>query len=615
MNPATADDFLKISDKIRALPLIHGSGDFAICAREELLSRSYDCLAVPLPPSFQDQVEAAVEHLPAISAVVQRDADEEGFSYVPVDPCQGVIAGIRCAMGERVPRAFIDKETTRFEGTSAVFPDAYALKKARPETFAAGVLPAIPRPGSGQHSERILWMAQELRHLEKRYSSILLLCSLLDWPWIREAYQKVLRADPEESFYAPTQTFAVEESTLYFFLGEIPFITALYERGRRELTPDDNLSIDGIKELVLEARENLRATDSRAAERITPQLLSVFFRYARNLALIEHRLTPDLYTLVIAAKQIVGDLFALEIISTARRYAYADHPGDEQWQNLRMGVNEADLPEWGVGRMASRLPGSSITWRSCELQPRPPKVQQERWRQRWNPFSQCSWPPEDERIESFQHHVRDQAKAILGADLARTEKFTTSVMDGLDMRETLRHWHTGEIYVKSIPPSRGSIEVVAFLFDVPADPRKYPNRVTWFAEHDQESTLAFFSTDPMKNLVGPGIAQAEYGGAFFLFPPRGILDIWLDPRLDFADTLEERLLAGALFHSQEKHVVLVSPSVPPASWRRLARRFQKKIIHIPLQRFSGRLLERLRCFHVLNGKSVRSYAADFIQNM
>ena len=28
---------------------------------------------------------------------------------------------------------------------------------------------------------------------------------------------------------------------------------------------------------------------------MTPQLLSVYFRYVRNLSLIERRLTPDLY--------------------------------------------------------------------------------------------------------------------------------------------------------------------------------------------------------------------------------------------------------------------------------------------------------------------------------
>src|SRR5271170_2121270 len=96
MTGAKADDFLAISPKIRVMPVIHGSGDFAIQVREELLSRPYDCVAVPLPPSFQEDVEAAVEQLPAISVVVQIDAEtedgetagESGFSYVPIDPCQ-----------------------------------------------------------------------------------------------------------------------------------------------------------------------------------------------------------------------------------------------------------------------------------------------------------------------------------------------------------------------------------------------------------------------------------------------------------------------------------------------------------------------------------------------
>lgn len=281
-----------------------------------------------------------------------------------------------------------------------------------------------------------------------------------------------------------------------------------------------------------------------------------------------------------------------------------------------MGIDRADVPGWGVSAMVTRLPGQQLTWRSCQLRPKPAERDRRRWsKQRWDPYGMCSWPPEDTRIESFQQHVRGQARAILGADLARSEKFTTSVMDGLDIRETLRHWHTGELYVKVLPPSRGSIEVVVFLFDVPADPRRYPFRATWFAEHAEESTLAYYSTDPLKNLVGPRIAQAEYGGAFFLYPPRLIPDVWTDRRLDFTDTLEERLLAAALLHSQEKHVALVSPGLPPASWRRLARRFGRRLVHLPLKRFSGQLIERLRTFHVLNGKEVRSYAAEFIRDV
>lgn len=625
----TADDFLTIGPRIRVLPIIHGSGDFAIRVREELLARPYDCLAVPLPPSFQEDVEAAIERLPEISVVAQLDADpddaEHGFSYVPIDPCQGVIAALRVATGERIRREFIDMETPRFEARSGHFPDPYALKRVSPEGFAAAVLPTIPPPTPGQHADRIAWMAGRLRELEARHRSILLVCSLLDWPWIRDAYQKRVEIPEPDTFFSPIQTFSVDPKTLIFFLGELPFLTGLYERGRRELEPDDNLSVDGVKEMVLQARDRLKRTLPKVAKRVTPQLLSVYFRYVRNLSLVERRLTPDLYSLIVAAKQTAGDDFALAVAETAREYPYAssaesDAPDPDAefgapGSPLRMGIDRAEVPGWGTARMISRLSGQALSWRSCELRPKPPERDRQLWKQRWNPLGMCSWPPEDDRIESFHRHVRDQAKAILGSDLARTEKFTTSVMDGIDIRETLRNWHTGDLYVKVVPPSRGSIEVVVFLFDVPADPRIYTNRATWYAEHSEESTLAFFATDPMKNLVGPGIAQADYGGAFFLFPPRPIPDIWEDPRLDFADTLEERLLCAAFLHSKERHVAVVSPKTPPGSWRRLARRYGRKIVPLPLHRFGGQLIERIRRFHVLNGRTVRSYAADFIRDM
>jgi hypothetical protein len=616
----TADDFLRIGPKVRVLPVIHGSGDFAIRAREELLERPYDCLAVPLPPSFQDDVEAAVERLPEVSVVAQLDADHDsddaavGFSYVPVDPCQPVIAAIRTAIGERIALEFVDMETPRFEAHTAVYPDPYALKRVSPAGFAAAVLPAVPPPDPGQHARRVAAMAARLRALERKYKSILFVCSLTDWPWVRDAYNRRAEAEEPEPFFAPIQTFGVDPKTLIFLLGELPFVTGLYERGRRELTPDDNLSVEGVKEMVLHARDRLKAKLPRVAQRVTPQLLSVYFKYVRNLSLVERRLTPDLYSLVIAAKQTAGDDFALEVAEAAREYPYAEPVEDEEFPRLRMGVDRADVPGWGTAGMVSRLPGQALSWRTCELRPRPPERDRKVWRQRWDPYGMCSWPPEDDRIESFQQHVREQARAILGADLARSEKFTTSVMDGIDVRETLRNWHTGDLYVKVLPPSRGSIEAVVFLFDVPADPERYSSRATWYAEHAEESTLAFFATDHMKNLIGPGIAQAEYGGAFFLYPPRHIPDIWTDPRLDLADTLEERLLAGAFLHSRERHVAVVSPKPPPASWRRLARRFGRKLVHLPLKRFSGQLVERLRTFHVLNGRQVRSYAADFIRD-
>jgi len=625
-----SSDILQFSPRITCLPVIHGSGEFALAVRRLLLEQEFDCVAVPLPPSFQPLVERGIELLPTPTMVCQpeprwggqewsggfehEDEEEEerdpAFSYVPIDPCQPVIAAMRGAMAEHIPRRFIDLETARFVPSTAVLPDAYALKQVAAERFAAAVLPAIARPQHEQHQQRIVHMAARLHELERQHKSILLVCSLLDWPWIREAYIDNTSSTAEDDAIEEAELYQPDERTLIFLLGELPFITGLYERARAELENDENLSIDGVKELLLSARERYKADLKRRARKISPHLLRQCLKYIRNLSLLERRFTPDLYTLVMSAKQTAGDQYALHVAETARDYPYTQ---DRGLLGIKLGIDRGRLPDGQIVRLVSRLPGPPVTWRSLELKRRPDRTERQEWRMRWNPYSHCSWPPEDEAIENFRAHVFDRARAVLGADLARTEPFTTSILDGIDIRDTLRHWYEEKIYVKVLPPSRGKLDCVVMLFDSPADPREYPWRTTWYAEHDQESTLAFFSTDFTGELVGPGIALGTYGGALFLFPPVAIPDIWRDKRLDFTETLEERLLAAACMHSTCPHIALVAAAPPGAGWRKLAQRYNKKWVHMPLSQFSDELIGQLRMVHVLNGQQVRSYAAEFIR--
>jgi hypothetical protein len=612
-------NILTIGDRIRVVPVIHGSGDSASEVRRVLLSSDVDCVAVPLPPSFQADVEEGILNLPGISLVAQAESprfledDRDGpavVNYVPIDPCQPVIAAIRIAMQEHIPRAFIDLETDEFESIPAVLPDAYALKQVSLERFAAAVLPALPRLPVGQPQDRVKTMASRLRELEKQFHSIVLVCSITQWPWIREAYQRGLSPESEDDAVETTQVGSVDPHTLVFLLGELPHITGLYERARRDLDSDDNLSLDGVKDLVLSARDAYYAELKSRARKLSPQLLRTYFRYLRNLVLIERRMTPDLYTLVVAAQQIAGDRFALHVAETAREYPFIEGLPFPIWQ---IGIGVATAPDGEVVEMKSRLPGHPVEWRSCTLSSRPAEPLRQLWATRWDPLGQCSWPPEDLAIENFRTRVKDAALDLIGSDLVRTEKFTSSLKDGIDLRDTLRNWHTGDLYVKVFPPAKGRLDCVLMLFDSPADPRDYPWRITWHAENHDESTLSLFATDFRQQLIGPGLALASYGGAMFLFPPRPIIDIWRDQRFDFTDTLEERMLAAACVHSRESHIAVLSHVPPGAGWRRLARRFRKKLVHVPLGRFSQETVQSLRNFHVLNGRTVRSYAAHFIR--
>lgn len=660
-------ELLRIGSRIAVLPVIHGSGQFALTVRSWMLEESFDCIAVPLPDSFRSEVEEAVLELPRPSIIVQppsprflaesdrtdwgvpdwneseeAEPDDEDlpFSYVPVDPCQPVIMSIRAAMGEHIPREYIDLETDPFRPYATVMPDPFAVRHVSPEKFAAAVLPSIIRPPDQQTQSRIMHMASRLAELERKYERILFVDSVLHWPWIREAYTKHFaeqnRAsrrsqsesrelpsseDPDELFpehdvVQPPVRYAVNPKTLMFLFGELPFITGLYERARRELEDDVDLQVDGVKELLIAARDSYREDLGNRARRVTPLHLSKCLQYIRNLSLIHRRMTPDLITIVIASKQILGDQFALHVAERANEYAYAlPEESQDVLQSVSLGIDQATLPDGETVSLVNRLPGPPITWRTCDLQRRPTDREKENWNYRWNPYSQCSYPPEDDRIETFRTRVFDRAEAQLGNDLARTEKFTTSVKDGIDIRDTLRHWYEKQIYVKVVPPSRGNLDACVMLFDSPADPRTYPWRTTWFAEHKSESTLALYATDFREEMVGPGIGMGVYGGAMFLYPPVMIPDIWTDVRLDYAETLEERLIAAACLHSRSRQIAILSALPPGSGWRRLARRHKKHLIHVPLTSFSDEQVQQMRMVHVLNGREVRSYAEEFIRRV
>lgn len=603
----------ELSEKVQLLPVIHGSGNFTREVRQRILSSGCDCLAVCLPPEFQTTVEEGLQKLPYIS-ISALEESEGTLSYVPIDPVQPVIMALRIAQQEGIVRKFIDLSVPEYETRHMDFPDSFALHGLSLEKFAVALLPFIKRPSANsQHDQRARWMAYQLHQLEMDYSKVVLVCSVLDWPWIKQTYDERSQYPKPNPSDGHPALYGLEPNTLFFALSEFPYITYLYEKNRQELKSDRGVAIDGVKEIMLKARENFLAKHKVRYHNLTSQTFQVYLQYVRNLTLMERRLTPDLYTLVVSAKQVGGDAYAIALMEAARDYPFQKE--EAGLDTLAMGIDQAVLEDDQVMNMRNRLSETQFEWRSLDLKPNPERFKQEQWKYTWNPYGQCSWPPEDEKIESLNTHVREQTKLLLSHDLARTEKFTSSVKDGIDIRDTLRNWHTGDIYVKEIPPSRGAIEVVVMLFEMEPQPNRYVWRQTWFAEHKEESTLCFFATNYMDNMIGPGIGQATYGGCMMIFPPRPIINIWEDPRLFMGETLEEKLLEATLFHSREKHVTVVSPGPPKASWRRMARQYKKRIIHIPLKRFSVQTIEKVRQFHVLNGKHIRSFATRFIHDL
>jgi len=174
----------------------------------------------------------------------------------------------------------------------------------------------------------------------------------------------------------------------------------------------------------------------------------------------------------------------------------------------------------------------------------------------------------DEKIENFRAHVFDRAKAVLGAG-ARTEKFTTSIMDGIDIA-TPPHWYDGEIYVKVMPPS-AEFDCVVMLFDTPADPRTIrggaPGTRSTTRIDARLLRQRFFQGDDW-----PGIALSTYVRSDVPVPAGAHPGYLARQRADFTETLEERLWRLAACIASATRRFGQSPA-SGTGLRKLAKRF------------------------------------------
>jgi hypothetical protein len=185
------------------------------------------------------------------------------------------------------------------------------------------------------------------------------------------------------------------------------------------------------------------------------------------------------------------------------------------------------------------------------------------------------------------------------------------MLDGVDLRETLARWHEGRVWVRERGRSPGTAGSVVVIFDDDLH-GAYPYLMTWLGEHEQESDMAFYATDPTGQVVGPGILRATYGGFMLTYPPGRLFDVWQDPDYGEARTKGEVLVMAAIDYSREKLVVHVAEHPPGAHLKAWASRRGKRLAHLPLGSLSPVALRRIRVVHILAGHATREIAKDYI---
>lgn len=596
---------------VTLIPVLHQRVAFAAHVRKLCLENRYDCIAVDIPVPFAHDLPAAVAYLPCVSAVVAQPANEP-FFYVPTDPCDATIEAIRQAQQNRVGCHLVGYPLLSQPKPLEALPDEYAMKSIGFDAFATLCLTSIGNPGAGSDEDRAArYIAHRLLELRTSHKNILAVVHMRHFARI---VSHLCKEQTHNLTFAPpptyrTDTYYINPDHLYFALGELPFVTGKFEKERLDLFAQPVEIVDTIKDLFRETRDNYY-DNKEDIVKLSPVRIQAGLAFLRNLTVMDGRFIPSLFDIVAAAKGVGGNSFALRVLKSAKYYPYL--PFEHDGTLLSVGIDKIAVPHDPSVRDAVNLFRDTVMlWRSIEIKPDPSEFRKKKYRYAWSPFGMCSHVPEDRRIESFNAHVRTKAQRVMAEDFVKTEPFSTSVKDGIDIRETLRNWYTGDIYVKEIPPSRGPVDTVVIIFDEEHDER-YPQQATWFAEHDQESTLTFYASDPFDDMIGPGIARSFYGGLSLLFPPRPIPNAFELTQNKGLRKLSHRLVCGAMMFSEEHAIAYVAEKRPDVQLRMLESRFKKHLAWIPIATFSSETLRRLRRFHVLNGRVVRSWASRFI---
>jgi hypothetical protein len=136
--------------------------------------------------------------------------------------------------------------------------------------------------------------------------------------------------------------------------------------------------------------------------------------------------------------------------------------------------------------------------------------------------------------------------------------------------------------------------------------------MTWLGEHHDESDMAFYSTHPAEQVVGPGILRATYGGFLMTVPPGRLFDVWRDPDYRGLPEKADVLLAAGIDYSEEAIVVHVAAQPPRDALRHYAAARGKRIVHVPLGSLSPRTLRKIRVLHILVGHDKRAIAKDYV---
>ncbi len=601
---------------LRLVPILHNRLEFAIEVFRQFSEFNPEAVALELPVTLREQISEAVKRLPYLSVIVYPEKSGRQV-YLPIETVDGIMEGLRLGMENNRPLYFIDRDTEGYARHFEPMPDPYAITRVGYQAYCLAYFKERGRETPEiDDLLRERTMAYHLKKMNLEFKRVLVVCGLAHWAGIL----RELDRGPELPFGRQKRAGVVvgflKESSSREILSEMPYLQQRYEEERDLcLVEGKTFRLDRLEvqeELLQQAREQ-HFKNSR--EKLEAFQIALITKFAGNLALIQGGLAPDFYQLMLAARGGVNDNFAYEVWDIGSRYPF-------QEKDSRLPEIEVSGEDLKINQKKVRFYRHFRTFRR-RLVPvpgkrRPSPAEKEEFKKHWSGRHICSFPPEDIRVEGLGDYVKKKVRGVLSQEQVRVVPFSTSMLDGLEVRETLRHLVERKVFVKEEIRVRGRVGSVVFILDEDETElgaaEHFPWKLTWLGEHNQESDMAFYATPAGEEVIGPGISRCEYGGFVLSYPPYRMLDVWRDRFFEQARSKAERLLLAGIDYSEERLVAYIAARPPRSYCQTFAHKLRRKIVYLPIGQFSPVLLNKVRFFHVLEGYETRNVASFYIRN-
>lgn len=600
--------FFICKENLYVLPTLHYNMEMAVQARLAFQAVSPTCVAVELPETLQLQCLHAASRLPDVSVVAASSQAEETLYFLS-EPCDAAFEGLRSALETGIAAHCIDLDVHGYPNIHDDIPDPYAITRIGLKDYYEAFKKLANLTKTTQDTARELHMARRLKELCLSHEKVLFIGGMTHIEAILHYFDKQQFPSSMHAERNSIQTCTLTEESCRDVMAESGWTVLHYEEWRAgSATIPDRQKI--LYQLFKEASKKYADTTGNTFPGYNFRNL---MKFVRNYSLILDQLMPDLFQIIAAAKGCVDHNYAYEVWQMATEYPLLRNI--DSLPALDLSIDEI----WGRSKkihfhMKSKHIKSTFFPRRAEKGKRNTRLYPP------GPFTICSYPPEDVIIEKFGEFLKKKGSQIIREEGARTIPFSSSIEDGVDTRETIRHWSERKLYVKTSGRPPGGVGSVVIIFDedTPSESKdrveaeKYPWRTTWLGEHAQESDMAFYATSIRDRVIGPGISKCEYGGFMMSYPPRRMLDVWSDPDYEGCRTKAEVLLQSAIDYATQPIITYVAAKPPRTQIKSYARRFGKKVVFLPIGQLSPLTINKLRTFHVLDSHDKRSIAGEYI---